>query len=98
MKKKAIFFCFLDFPGAVRALQKRAKRPEKCEKGRFRPISRIGGQTPLKRPFVTPPFAALQLRESETTIKIKFAHFRGGLGRGAGEENCPKRYFSWETS
>ena len=36
-------------------------------------------------------------RKSETTIKIKFALFRGG-GKGGREENCPKRYFSWETS
>ena len=34
----------------------------------------------------------LWLRESETTIKIKFALFRGG-GQGGREENCPKRYF-----
>ena len=40
---------------------------------------------------------SLLLRESETTIKIKFAFFRGG-GQGGREENCPKRYFSWETS
>ena len=31
-------------------------------------------------------------RESETTIKIKFAFFRGG-GQGGREENCPKLYF-----
>ena len=37
------------------------KRQKKGEKGRFRPISRKGGQTPLKPPFVTPPFAAAQL-------------------------------------
>ena len=36
------------------------KRQKKGEKGRFRPISRKGGQTPLKPPFVTPPFAAAQ--------------------------------------
>ena len=36
------------------------KRQEKGEKGRFWPISRKGGQTPLKPPFVTPPFAALR--------------------------------------
>ena len=36
------------------------KRQRKGEKGRFRPISRKGGQTPLKPPFVTPPFAAAQ--------------------------------------
>ena len=33
-------------------------RQKKGGKGRFRPISRKGGQTPLKPPFVTPPFAA----------------------------------------
>ena len=36
------------------------KRQKKGEKGRFRPISEKGGQTPLKPPFVTPPFAAVQ--------------------------------------
>ena len=56
--KKAFFLRFLDFPGAPRALRRRAKKPEK---GRFRPISGKGGQTPLKPPFVTPPFAAAQI-------------------------------------
>ena len=37
---------------------KRWKRQKKGENGRFRPISRKGGQAPLKPPFVTPPFAA----------------------------------------
>ena len=36
------------------------QRQKKGEKGRFRPISRTGGQTPLKPPFITPPFAAAQ--------------------------------------
>ena len=36
LRKKAFFLRFLDFPGAVRALRKRAK---KAEKGRKRPIS-----------------------------------------------------------
>ena len=36
------------------------KRQKKGEKVRFRPISRKGDQTPLKPPFVTPPFAAAQ--------------------------------------
>ena len=58
LRKKAFFLRFLDFPGAVWALRKRAK---KAEKGRFRPISGKGGQTPLKPPSVTPPFAAAQL-------------------------------------
>ena len=31
-------------------------------------------------------------RESETTIKIKFAFFRGG-GQGGREGNCPNHYF-----
>ena len=48
----------MDFPGALQALRKRQK---KGEKGRFRPISGKGGQTPLKPPFVTPPFAAAQM-------------------------------------
>ena len=35
-----------------------------------------------------------KFRESETTVKIKFALFRGGGGgQGGREENCPKRYF-----
>ena len=36
LRKKAIFLRFLDFPGALQALRKRAK---KAEKGRKRPIS-----------------------------------------------------------
>ena len=40
------------------------KRQKKGEKGRFRPISRKGGQTPLKPPFVTPPFVAAQPHRS----------------------------------
>ena len=74
LRKKAFFLRFLDFPGALQALRKRAK---KAEKGRFRPISRKGGQTPLKPPFVTPPFAAAQilqkLEESETVVANKVA-------------------------
>ena len=36
LRKKAFFLRFLDFPGALQALRKRAKKPEK---GRKRPIS-----------------------------------------------------------
>ena len=36
LRKKAFFLRFLDFPGALRTLRKRAK---KAEKGRFWPIS-----------------------------------------------------------
>ena len=60
LRKKAFFFRFLDFPGALRTLRKGRKRQKKGEKARFRPISGKGGQTPLKPPFVTPPFAAAQ--------------------------------------
>ena len=45
------------------------KRQKKGEKGRFRPISRKGGQTPLKPPFVTPPFAAAQNDEEKSFEK-----------------------------
>ena len=52
------------------------KRQKKGEKGRFRPISRKGGQTPLKPPFVTPPFvtppfAAAQL----SSLPLNFPTF-----------------------
>ena len=38
----------------------------------------------IKLALPRPPFQ--KFRESETTIKIKFALFRGGLGRGAGRK------------
>ena len=41
--------------------EKWRKGQKKAEKGRFRPISRKGSQTPLKPPFVTPPFAAASM-------------------------------------
>ena len=44
------------------------KRQKKAEKGPFRPISRTGGQTPLKPPFVTPPFAAAQFYSFSTVF------------------------------
>ena len=37
------------------------------------------------------------LRDSETTIKIKFAVWRGGGRIGGREENRPKRSYLWET-
>ena len=48
------------------------KRQKKGEKGRFRLISRKGGQTPLKPPFVTPPFAAAQLKSEKRPIRLSF--------------------------
>ena len=62
VRKKAFFLSYLDFPSAVRALRKRAKksgkRAKKADFGRF--PGREIGQTTLKPPFVTPPFAAIQ--------------------------------------
>ena len=60
LRKKAFFPACSGFPKSFQTLRKRAKKAEKGEKGRFRPICRMGGQTPLKPPFVTPPFAAAQ--------------------------------------
>ena len=48
--------------------------PEKGEKGRKRakrPTSRNGGQTPLKPPFVTPPFAAAQIKAQKFRGKFR---------------------------
>ena len=41
--------------------RKGRQRQKKGAKGRFQPTSRTGGETPLKPPFVTPPFAASQV-------------------------------------
>ena len=49
------------------------KRQKKGEKSRFRPISRKGGQTPLKRPFVTPPFAAAQDSRESPRFALRIA-------------------------
>ena len=38
--------------------------------------------------------ARVLVGEGETTIKVKFALFRG-VGRGGREENCPKMLFFW---
>ena len=65
-----------DFPGALGSGKGR-KRQKKGDSGRFRPISRKGGQTPLKPPFVTPPFAAAQ-RE------LDFGPFRARVGSVSG--------------
>ena len=48
------------------------KRQKKGEKGRFRTISRKGGQTPLKPPFVTPPFAAAQAKNHLARLVLFF--------------------------
>ena len=50
------------------------KRQKKNEKGRFRPISGRGGQTPLKPPFVTPPFAAAQ--KPRVHFRISYTYTR----------------------
>ena len=59
LRKKGLLPLFSGFSSAVWALLKWAKKAEKGEKGRFRPISRQGGQTPLKSPFVTSPRSLL---------------------------------------
>ena len=56
------------------------KRQKKGEKGRFRPISRKGGQTPLKPPFVTPPSAAAQIPSLSIFRTIRLLPFSGGCG------------------
>ena len=55
LRKKALFLCFLDVPGAVRALRKRPQmaKANKADVGRF------PGQE-ARHPFVTLSFAALQ--------------------------------------
>ena len=55
-------------------------KAEKGEHGLFWPISRKGGQTPLKPPFVAPPSAAAQLKQ----IQKKFINcgLRGGTEGG----------------
>ena len=57
------------------------KREKKGGKGRKRPISRKGGQTPLKPLFVTPPFAAPQVRTSPALARNRgFLPERGSSG------------------
>ena len=67
LRKNAFFLRFLGPSGKGR------KRQKKGEKGRFRPISGKGGQTPLKPPFVTPPlnFAAAQKMVWRTWKRIR---------------------------
>ena len=57
------------------------KRQKKGDFGRFRPISRKGGQTPLKPPFVTPPFAAAQQVAFFCCFKQRVAGMSRDLGR-----------------
>ena len=54
------------------------KGQKKGEKGRFRPISRKAGQTPLKPPFVTPPFAATRLNSTLLVQPQNLPLLRGG--------------------
>ena len=58
------------------------KRQKKGEKGRFRPISGKGGQTPLKPPFVTPPFAAAQTCWAGSSDIFYFCPSSKGRGGG----------------
>ena len=63
LRKKGLLPPFSGFPKCSSHPQEKGKkgrkgkgqkRQKKGEEGRFRPISRTGGQTPLKPPFVTP--------------------------------------------
>ena len=98
MRKNGLFPPFSGFPGVVRALRKRAKRQENGKKGRYWPISRTGGQAPLKPPFITPPFAALHLDNAAFFTKIEKSH-RVKTPRVktsenfAEEKNVRRRYF-----
>ena len=75
----ALFFrIFQVLFGPFRKVRKRQK---KGGKGRTRPVSRKGGQAPLKPPFVTPPFAAAQQSLLESTIDKPRT-----LGFGSGSE------------
>ena len=82
-KKKAFFLRFLDFPGAVRALRKRAK---KAEKGRKSPISadfRDGRpDTPLNphllHPHLRHPnFEAFKLVSANTLLLKDYDRLQG---------------------
>ena len=67
---------------------KRQKRQKQGEEGR-NPISRKGGQTPLKPPSVTPPFAAAQ-PNLETKVDVSKVDVKGVL-------NIPKKGKGTET-
>ena len=70
------------------------KRQKKGEKGRFRAISRKGGQTPLKPPFVTPPFAAAQKKFIFLPLIITGDSFSWYRGVFLGSSRCqgPKKH------
>ena len=65
-EEKGLFPPFSGFPRcSSHPPETGAKRQKKGKRGRFRPISRKGSQTPLKLPFVIPPFAAGQTWSEE---------------------------------
>ena len=68
------------------------KMQKKGDFGRFRPISRKSGRTPLKPPFVTPPFAASQLfRDFFQTLQTFSRCVPDSLGS---QGQRPGRFFS----
>ena len=69
--------------------EKGDKRQKKGEKGRLRPISRTGGQTPLKPPFVTPAFAAFQTQNIRNSSQGK----NQGTSKKQGKEGQGKTLF-----
>ena len=76
------------------------KRQKKGEKGRFRPISGKGGQTPLKPPFVKPPFAAPRetLWEKEYFLDRESQSCCPSSLSGPGSNQGPKRTHKAEKS
>ena len=71
--KRPFSSVFWIFQVLFRPSGKGRKRQKKGDFGRFRPISGKGGQTPLKPPFVTPPFAAAQNAASDFFLSEPFA-------------------------
>ena len=63
-EEKGRFFNFFSFSGLSRCCsgppEKGRERQKSSEEGQFWPISRRGGQTPLKPPCVKPPLTAAQ--------------------------------------
>ena len=91
LRKKGLFLHFLYFPGVLRTL-----RPKKQKKKRL--ISRKGGQTPLKPPFVTPPFAAAQLKIlSVNRLLLQWPLFRSRLSKLSGQD-APRVSSRWQMS
>ena len=85
LRKKAFSWVFRISQVLFGSSGKGRKRQKKGDKGRYRPISRKGGQTPLKPPFVRPhlrmpkesdrtPFAGLVLKLRHPEVCLEGCH------------------------